>query len=60
MFTLDPKTFQVSRTVLHDPYGNTNEVVFQNARVNKNLPDSGFAFKPPKGARVLNPQKSCS
>lgn len=58
-FTVDPETFQVTRTILFDPYGNMNEIVFSKARVNKNLPDSGFDFKPPKGSRVLNPNENC-
>lgn len=58
-FTLDPATFQVMRTVIYDPYGNMNEILFAKVRVNKNLPDKGFEFKVPKGARVLNPQQKC-
>lgn len=60
VFELDPKTFQVDQTTIYDPYGNTNEIDFIKAKINKNLPDSGFSFKAPKGARVLNPQKKCS
>lgn len=59
-FTLDPETYQVMRTVIYDPYGNMNEINFSKVEVNKNLPDSGFDFKVPKGARVLNPQENCS
>ena len=58
-FTLNPKTFQVDKTEIFDPYGNSNEIVFSNSKINKNLPDSGFSFKVPKSARVLNPQKQC-
>ncbi|MFU8805423.1 MAG: LolA family protein [Bradymonadaceae bacterium] len=58
-FILDPKSFQVTRTTIFDPYGNTNQIEFIRTQVNRNLPDSGFEFTPPKGARVLNPQKSC-
>lgn len=58
-FTLDPKTFQVMRTVIYDPYGNMNEIQFAKVKVNNNLPDKGFDFKVPKGARVLNPQQKC-
>lgn len=56
---IDPKTNQVERTKIFDPYGNTNEIEFNKRKVNKNLPDSGFDFKTPKGARLLNPQKKC-
>ncbi len=58
-FVLDPETFQVSKTTIFDPYGNTNEIDFRNTRVNRNLSASGFEFEPPEGARLLNPQKQC-
>lgn len=58
-FELDSETFQVSKTTIFDPYGNSNEIDFRNTRVNRNLPDSGFVFQTPEGARLLNPQKQC-
>ncbi len=58
-FKVDPKTFQVVRTRIFDPYGNMNTIEFTSGLVNRNLPDRGFAFKVPKGAREINPQKSC-
>ena len=58
-FTVDPKSYQVVRTKIFDPYGNTNTIVFNSGLVNRNLPDRGFDFKVPKGAREINPQKSC-
>ncbi len=58
-FTLNPETYQVTQTTIYDPYGNKNVIEFHKSRVNKNLPDSGFDFKVPKGARVLNPQQKC-
>lgn len=57
---IDPKTNQVRRTKIFDPYGNTNEIEFEKRKINQNLPDSGFDFEPPKGARLLNPQKKCN
>ncbi|MFB6350171.1 MAG: outer membrane lipoprotein carrier protein LolA [Bradymonadaceae bacterium] len=59
-FQVDPETFQVDKTTVFDPYGNTNEIDFQQTKLNKNLPDSGFTFEPPEGARMLNPEKECS
>lgn len=59
IFTVNPKTYQVEKTELFDPYGNSNLIEFKNAKVNKNLPDRGFDFVPPKDARVLNPLKQC-
>jgi len=59
VFKLDPSSFQVEQTTIFDPYGNTNRIDFVQAKINKNLPDSGFKFEPPKDARLLNPQKKC-
>ncbi len=58
-FVLDPESFQVTRSILYDPYGNTNEIAFVNTRLNRNLPESGFQFEPPEGARLLNPNQEC-
>lgn len=58
-FVIDPNTYQVMKTTIFDPYGNTNEILFKAPLLNKNLPDKGFDFKVPKNARLLNPQKSC-
>lgn len=59
VFELDPESFQVRQTTIYDPYGNTNQIRFSAPKLNKNLPDSGFDFKPPKDARLLNPQEKC-
>ena len=58
-FLVDPVTYQVVQTTLLDPYGNTNQILFEKTLVNRNLPDKGFRFKVPKGAREINPQKIC-
>ena len=58
-FELDGETFQVTKTTVYDPYGNTNEIDFRNIRVNRNLSESSFEFEVPEGARELNPQKQC-
>lgn len=52
-FTVDASTFAVTRTTVHDPYGNTNVITFKKADINKKLPDAGFSFPAPKGARIL-------
>lgn len=59
-FQVDPEAYQVVKTTVFDPYGNTNEIDFGEAKLNSNLPDSGFEFEPPEGARLLNPEKDCS
>lgn len=58
-FVVDGETFQVLKTTIYDPYGNTNEIVFGKATFNKNLPDDRFTFVPPKDARKLNAEKTC-
>lgn len=58
-FVLDPKTFQVVKTTIFDPYGNTNELVFKKILLNKNIQDKSFQFKPPSNARLLNKDKTC-
>ncbi len=58
-FVLDPDSYQVSKTTLHDPYGNTNQIDFRHSRVNSGLDTAGFEFETPDGARELNPEKRC-
>lgn len=58
-FVIDGKTFQVLKTTIFDPYGNTNEIVFSKVKFDQKLPDKGFSFTPPKDARLLNPQQEC-
>ena len=58
-FVLDGSSFEVARSTLYDPYGNTNEIQFHDARVNQNLSADGFEFEPPEGARLLNPEQQC-
>ncbi|MEM1348473.1 MAG: outer membrane lipoprotein carrier protein LolA [Myxococcota bacterium] len=58
-FVVDAKTYLVLKTTIFDPYGNTNEIVFANVKLNQNLPDKGFSFQPPKDARLLTPKKTC-
>ena len=58
-FVLDGGTYQVLKTTIYDPYGNTNEIVFSKVKFNGNLDAKKFQFTPPKSARQLNPEKSC-
>jgi outer membrane lipoprotein carrier protein len=58
-FQVDPETFRVEETTVYDPYGNSNRINFKSTQLNLNLPDSGFEFEPPEGARLLNPRKEC-
>jgi outer membrane lipoprotein carrier protein len=46
------KDGQVLASVVTNPQGDVNQIVFSDARVNQGLPDSLFQFAPPKGAYV--------
>jgi outer membrane lipoprotein carrier protein len=46
------KDGQVLASVTTNSQGDTNQIVFTEARVNQGLPDALFHFEPPKGAYV--------
>ena len=46
------KDGQVLASVVTNPQGDVNQIVFGEARVDQGLPDSLFQFAPPKGAYV--------
>jgi outer membrane lipoprotein carrier protein len=46
------KEGQVLASVVTNPQGDVNQMVFGEAKVNQGLPDSLFHFEPPKGAYV--------
>jgi len=46
------KDGQVLASVVTNPQGDVNQIVFTQARVDQGLPDSLFHFEPPKGAYV--------
>ena len=46
------KDGQVLASVVTNPQGDVNQIVFGSARVDQGLPDSLFHFEPPKGAYV--------
>lgn len=46
------KDGQVLASVVTNPQGDTNQIVFSDAKVDQGLPDSLFHFEPPKGAYV--------
>jgi outer membrane lipoprotein carrier protein len=57
VFVVDALTWSVRETIVYDPYGNTNRIIFHKPLVNKNLPDAGFDFKPPATAQPLGGAK---
>jgi outer membrane lipoprotein carrier protein len=46
------KDGQVLASVVHNPQGDINQIVFTDPKVDQGLPDSLFHFEPPKGAYV--------
>ena len=46
------KDGQVMATVVTNPQGDVNQMIFSAAKVNQGLPDALFHFEPPKGAYV--------
>jgi outer membrane lipoprotein carrier protein len=53
-FVIDTGNWTVVEVVLLDPLGNTNHLYFAEARINANLPDSGFVFTPPADAHRVD------
>jgi outer membrane lipoprotein carrier protein len=51
-FSVDPATGRVRASIVVDPQGNENRMLFTDARVNAGIADSEFEFKPPKGTAV--------
>jgi outer membrane lipoprotein-sorting protein len=43
---------QVLASVVTNPQGDVNQIVFSGAKIDQSLPDSLFHFEPPKGAYV--------
>jgi outer membrane lipoprotein carrier protein len=56
---VDRKTFEVQRSEVEDPSGNTNHFTFQNVQRNKGLKDAEVVFTPPPGVAVNPVPGSC-
>jgi outer membrane lipoprotein carrier protein len=52
--TVDHKSFQIVQCRFSDAYGNLTRIRFQNIRINHQLPESLFHFKPPRGVEIFN------
>jgi outer membrane lipoprotein carrier protein len=53
VLAVDPKDFVVRQAVLYDQFQNTVTMAFTKITTNSGLPDTLFAFTPPKGAAVV-------
>ncbi len=51
-FVVDPKTGQVLESTVIDAQGNTNHLVFSEAKLNTGIDAKRFEFKPPKGVSI--------
>jgi len=52
---VDPEKFYILRTCLEDDFGTKTMLTFSNIAIDKNIPDSTFAFSPPPGVEVFEP-----
>lgn len=53
LLVVNAETGQVKESVLHETSGNTNHFIFSEVEINKEIPDSDFAFAPPPGVEVI-------
>ena len=53
VLAVDPKDFVVRQAVLYDQFQNTVTMAFTKITTNSGLPDTLYAFTPPKGAAVV-------
>lgn len=52
--TVDKDTFQIIQCSFTDLYGNTTRIRLTDIKINNNLDDKMFNFKPPSGVEVFN------
>lgn len=52
--TVDHTSFQIVQCRFSDSYGNLTRIRFQNIRINRQVPESLFHFKPPRGVEIFN------
>jgi outer membrane lipoprotein carrier protein len=53
VLVLDPKTNQVTESILYETSGNTNRFKFKNTRMNGGLKEDLFKFTPPPGVEII-------
>ena len=51
--TIDKDTFQIIQCSFSDVYGNLTRIRFTDIKINNQLPDHLFFFKPPRGVEVF-------
>jgi outer membrane lipoprotein carrier protein len=53
ILTMDPKTYDLRRAVVHDQFENTVTMKFTKVAINTGLPDKLFTFTAPKGVATI-------
>lgn len=53
VLVLDPKSNQVTESILFETAGNTNRFKFKNIRINSGVKDDQFKFTPPKDVAII-------
>jgi outer membrane lipoprotein carrier protein len=57
VFVVDPQTFHVRESMITDPQGNTNDLLFTDIKINTRIADATFRWTPPTGTRVIDAAK---
>jgi outer membrane lipoprotein carrier protein len=53
VLVLDPKTNQVTESILYVTSGDTNRFKFKNPKINSGLKNDAFTFTPPAGVEII-------
>ena len=47
--------FSIVKTIVTDSFGAVTSVILKNKKINRDIPDSFFVFKAPKGVTTVKP-----
>jgi len=51
---IDPSSLQILQCSFTDTFGNLTRIRFRNIKINSQLPENLFSFKPPRGVEIFN------
>jgi outer membrane lipoprotein carrier protein len=51
---IDPSNLQILQCSFTDTFGNVTRIRFRNIKINSQLSESLFSFKPPRGVEIFN------
>lgn len=57
IMVVDPKTYQVTQTVVVDPDGSTNHMTFSDVKTDQGVPTERFMLHPPPDTQVIDMTK---